>query len=112
MGGSWSFQSALLAEPLTKGCVMYYGFPEKDVEKMRPLASDVLFIQATKDGFIKNEDVENFAKNLQSVGKKITIKQYEADHAFANPSNPKYSKTFADEAHQIALAYLKKGFGL
>jgi carboxymethylenebutenolidase len=112
MGGSWSFQSALLAGSKTKACVMYYGFPEKDVEKMKPLASDILFIQATQDGFIKNEDVETFAKSLESVGKKITIKQYAADHAFANPSNPKYSKAFADEAHQIALAYLKKGLGL
>jgi len=112
MGGSWSFQSALLAGDKTKACVMYYGFPEKDVEKMKPLACDILFIQATQDGFIKNEDVETFTKNLQSVGKKITIKQYAADHAFANPSNPKYSKAFADEAHQIALVYLKKGLGL
>ncbi|MBY0424101.1 MAG: dienelactone hydrolase family protein, partial [Cytophagales bacterium] len=91
---------------------MYYGFPEKDATKMKSLASDVLFIQATQDSFIKNEDVDAFAKNLQSVGKTITVKQYAADHAFANPSNPKYSKAFADEAHQIAVAYLKKGLGL
>jgi len=112
MGGSWSFQAALLAGNQTKGCVMYYGFPEKNVEKMKTLASDVLFIQATKDGFIKNEDVETFSLNLQSVKKTITIKKFEADHAFANPSNPKFEKEMASQAHEIALAYIKKAFKL
>ena len=89
-----------------------YGFPEKNVEKMKTLASDVLFIQATKDGFIKNEDVDTFAQNLKSVKKTITIKKFEADHAFANPSNPKFEKEFASQAHEIALAYIKKAFKL
>jgi carboxymethylenebutenolidase len=112
MGGSWSFQAALLAGNQTKACVMYYGFPEKDVEKMKTLASDILYIQGTKDAFIKNEDVDNFVKNLESVNKKITVKQFDADHAFANPSNPKFSKEFAENAHRAALTYIRKALNL
>ncbi|MFN0050073.1 MAG: dienelactone hydrolase family protein [Cytophagales bacterium] len=112
MGGSWSFQSALLAGSQTKACVMYYGFPEKDASKMKNLNTDVLYIHAAQDSFIPKEAIDQFAKDLKSVGKTIEVKPYPADHAFANPSNPKYSKTLADDAHKVVLAYLKKGLGL
>lgn len=112
MGGSWSFQTALLAGKQTQACVMYYGFPEKDVNKMKTLNSDVLFIHATQDAFIDNATVDKFASDLKSVGKNITLKQYAADHAFANPSNPKFQKEFTEEAHKISLDYIKKGLGL
>ena len=112
MGGSWSYQTAIAAKSQTKACVMYYGFPDKDVEKMKILNSDIYFIQGTKDSFIKNEDIDAFAKNLESVGKKITVKKYKADHAFANPSNPKYSKEFSEDAYKLVVDYLKKGLKL
>jgi carboxymethylenebutenolidase len=49
---------------------------------------------------------------MAAAKKKVTIKSYDADHAFANPSNPKYSKTFGDDAHALSVAYLKKNFKL
>ena len=72
---------------------MYYGFPEKDAEKLKGLKTDVLYIQALQDGFISKEDVTAFVVLLKSADKKVTLKQYEAVHAFANPSNPKFDKT-------------------
>jgi carboxymethylenebutenolidase len=35
------------------------------------------------------------------------VRPYEADHAFANPSNPKYSKSFADDAFYNAMNFIK-----
>ncbi len=69
-------------------------------------------LQATQDAFITPALVSQFSDDLKKLGKTITIKQYDADHAFANPSNPKYKKEFADEAHKIVLTFLKKGLGL
>jgi carboxymethylenebutenolidase len=112
MGGSWSFQSTLLAEKRAKACVMYYGFPEKDKEKMKLLATNVLFIQGKKDAFITNESVATFEKDLKSLNKNITVKSYDAGHAFANPSNPKFDKVSTEDAHKIASTFLKKGLGL
>ncbi|MDX2190373.1 MAG: dienelactone hydrolase family protein [Bacteroidota bacterium] len=112
MGGFWSFQTALLGGKQIKACVMYYGFPETDKNKIKTLSSDVLYISAENDGFIKKENREQFYSDLKSLNKQITVKKYEADHAFANPSNPKYSKDFADDAHKIVLDYLYKGLGL
>lgn len=106
-GGGWSLQSALLGGKQTVGCVMYYGMPEKDVAKLKTLNSDVLGLFAEQDKWINPEVVKQFEKNMAAAGKKVTVQEYPADHAFANPSNPKYNKELAADAHQKALAYLK-----
>ena len=106
-GGGWSLQSALLGGKQTVGCVMYYGMPEKDVAKLKTLNSDVLGLFAEQDKSISPEVVAQFEKNMAAAGKKVTVKEYPAVHAFANPSNPKYDQALAEDAHQRALAYLK-----
>jgi len=106
-GGGWSLQSALLGGKQTVGCVMYYGMPEKDVAKLKTLNSDVLGLFAEQDKSISPEVVAQFEKNMAAAGKKVTVKEYPAVHAFANPSNPKYDQALAADAHQRALAYLK-----
>ena len=107
-GGGWSLQAALIGGKQTAGCVMYYGMPEKDVAKLKTLNSDVLGIFAKEDGWISPEVVKTFEADMAKAGKKVTVVSYNADHAFANPSNPKYSKEFAAEAHAKALGYLKR----
>jgi carboxymethylenebutenolidase len=111
-GGGWSLQTALLAGPKAVGCVMYYGMPEKDVAKLKTLNTDVLGIFASEDKWINPEVVAQFQKDMATAKKKVTIKSYAADHAFANPSNPKYNKAFAADAHAAAVAYLRKNFKL
>ncbi len=106
-GGGWSLQSALLGGKQTVGCVMYYGMPEKDVAKLKGLNSDVLGLFADQDKWINPEVVKQFEKDMAAAGKKVTTKEYPADHAFANPSNPKYNKELAADAHQKSLIYLK-----
>ena len=109
-GGGWSLQEALLGGKQTVGCVMYYGMPEKDVAKLRTLNSDVLGIFASQDKWINPEVVAQFKKDMTAAGKSVTIESYDADHAFANPSNPKYKKDDAAKAHSHALAYLRGRF--
>ena len=109
-GGGWSLQAALLGGKQTVGCVMYYGMPEKDVAKLKTLNSDVLGIFAVQDKWINPAVVAQFKGDMAAAGKKLTVRSYDADHAFANPSNPKYSRTFAAQAHTLALTYLKGKF--
>ena len=106
-GGGWSLQAALLGGKQTVGCVMYYGMPEKDVARLKTLNSDVLGIFASQEKWISPEVVAQFQKDMAAAGKKLTVKSYDADHAFANPSNPKYNKAFAADAHQLAVDYLR-----
>ncbi|GAB4015700.1 dienelactone hydrolase family protein [Spirosoma koreense] len=106
-GGMLSLQSALLEGQKAKGCVMYYGRPEQDVEKLKTLNTDVLGFFGSQDKGIKPEDVKAFEENMQKAGKKATVKMYDAGHGFANPSNPVYNKTATEDAYKLALGYLK-----
>lgn len=107
-GGGWSLQSAIMAGNKANACVMYYGMPEKDLTKLKKLNAEVLGIFAGKDKWITNEIVNEFQRNMKLLKKKITVKTFDADHAFANPSNPHYNKPFAEEAHQMVLAFFRK----
>ncbi|MBC6989117.1 dienelactone hydrolase family protein [Hymenobacter sp. BT491] len=111
-GGGWSLQTALMAGPKAAACVMYYGMPEKDVAKLKTLNTDVLGIFALQDKGISPQIVEQFQKDMAAAKKKLTVKNYDAVHAFANPSNPKYNQQYAADAHALALAYLRKNLKL
>lgn len=105
-GGGWSLQAALLLKDKTKACVMFYGMPEKDTEKLKTLASDVLVVHAKKDQWINDAVIDEFKKNMETAGKTLTVKEYDADHAFANPSSLKYNDAAAKEARAAVKAYL------
>ncbi|AYA36753.1 dienelactone hydrolase family protein [Hymenobacter oligotrophus] len=107
-GGGWSLQAAMLAGKQAAGCVIYYGMPEKDVAKLRTLNTDVLGIFATQDQSISPAVVKQFQADMKQAGKQLTVHNFEAAHAFANPSNPKYDAAAATKANTLALGYLKK----
>ena len=69
---------------------------------------DVFGIFGKRDKWISPEVVAQFEKDMKSAGKILTVKNHEADHAFANPSNPHYNKISAADAN--ALEFLKKVF--
>lgn len=105
-GGGWSLQAALALGDKVKACVMFYGMPEKDVEKLKTLATDVFVVHAKQDKWINDEVVNAFKQNMEKAGKTVTVKEYDADHAFANPSNPKYNDQAARAARMAVKAYL------
>lgn len=107
-GGGWSLQASILAGSRAHACVMYYGMPEDNMEKLADLHAPVLFIWAEQDKWINNEVVTKFEANMAKARKLLKVEKYNADHAFANPSNPKYSKEFADDAFTKATAFIKK----
>ena len=106
-GGGWSMQSALLAGKQSKACVMYYGMPEEKIEKLKTLNAPILFVWPEQDQWINKAMVSKFEVNMKASKKSLEVKSYNADHAFANPSNPKYNKEFADDAFKNAIAFIK-----
>lgn len=106
-GGGWSMQSTLLAGKQSKACVMYYGMPEEKMEKIKTLNAPVLFVWPEQDQWINKDVVTKFEANMKAANKSLTVKSYNADHAFANPSNPKFSKEFADDAFKHAIEFIK-----
>jgi carboxymethylenebutenolidase len=109
LGGSWSLQTAIEGGSKVDACVMYYGFPEMNVTKLRQLETDVLGIYGEKDAFINVETVKEFEGKVKEAGKEITVFNYVAGHAFANPSNPDFNEQATKDAYDNhVLPYLKK----
>jgi carboxymethylenebutenolidase len=106
-GGAQSMQASLTAGEQAVGCVIYYGMPEEDVSRLKTLNCDVLGIFATKEQWISPEVVSKFEGNMKAAGKNLTVRNYDGDHGFANPSNPIYNKAFTEDAHKHALAFFK-----
>ena len=106
-GGGWSLQTSLIAGKQDVACVMYYGMPEQDVNKLKTLNADVLGNFANKDGWINPKVVGAFADNMKAAGKKLELHQYDADHGFANPSNPIYNSEATKDAYEHTIAFLK-----
>lgn len=111
-GGSWSLQAAMIGGRQVKACVMYYGMPEMDINKLKTLHTDVLGIFAEKDQHINVELVKSFEVKMKEAGKSIVVYNYVAEHAFANPSNPQYNQQATADAWIKASAYLRKNLRL
>ncbi len=109
-GGGWSLQAAMLAGTKNIGCVMYYGMPEKDENKLKALNAPVLGIFASQDGWINKPVVDAFETQMKQLNKAVTIHWYDAEHAFANPSNPKFNKDAASDAMAKSIAFIKSNF--
>lgn len=107
-GGMWSLQSTLLAGKQAAGCVMFYGKPENNVEKLKTLNCDVIGFFGNKDRSPSPEVVNKFEADMQAAGKKLIANKYDAGHGFANPSNPVFNKEAAADAHAKAVAFLKE----
>jgi carboxymethylenebutenolidase len=110
-GGMLSLQNAIVAGNQVAGCVMYYGRPEQDIEKLKKLNTDILGIFGTQDTGIPPATVAKFEEDMKTAGKKITVKMYDAVHGFANPSNPKYDAAATADAYKLTLNYLKSKLG-
>jgi len=106
-GGGQSMQAALNVGKQAAACVIYYGMPEENLDRLKGLSCDVLDIWGTQDQWINKDVTAKFEKNMADAGKKLTVKSYDADHAFANPSNPKHNKEITADAYKLSLDFLK-----
>jgi len=105
-GGGWALQTAL-AHPELDGAILYYGQLETDPAKLGAIKARLLGIFGKRDKGIPVETVDKFEAALKQAGVRAEIRQYEADHAFANPSNPKYDEANAADAWVHVLAFLE-----
>jgi len=106
-GGGWSLQTTILAGKQAAGCVMYYGRPENNQDRLKTINCDVIGFFGNQDKGITIAAVSDFEKSMKDLGKHITVYHYEAGHGFANPSNPSFNKEATEDAHTKAIAFLK-----
>ncbi len=108
-GGGESMQAALTVGKQAAACVIYYGMPEDKLERLKTLNCDVLDIWGSKDGWINADITKKFEENMKAAGKNLTVKSYEADHGFANPSNPMghFNETAYKDAYKNTIEFFK-----
>lgn len=106
-GGGWSMQAALIGGKQVSACVIYYGMPEADPEKLKSLNAPVLGIFGKQDASINEKVVKEFEHLMKKGKKKLSVKWYDAVHAFANPSNPKHDKAAAEDAYKLTVNFFK-----
>jgi len=82
--------------------------PEQDINKLKTLHCDVLGNFASKDGWINPKVVAKFEADMKTAGKKITVHEFDANHGFANPSNPDYNSKATEEAYKYTMEFLKR----
>lgn len=107
-GGGWSLQASIMLGKQGSACVMYYGIIKNKPETFKELNAKVLGIFAEKDGWVNPEVYGNLEKNLKTAGKNVTIKSFNADHAFANPSNAKFDEKATTEAKELTIKFFKE----
>lgn len=106
-GGGWSLKHAI-ATPDLDAAVIYYGHPVTDADQLAGINAALLGVFGNADESIPPETVEGFAKALEGAGKSIELHQYDAPHAFANPSSAKYDQSSAADAWNHVRAFLAK----
>jgi carboxymethylenebutenolidase len=106
-GGGESLLASIIAGKQGEACVIYYGMPVDDVEKLKTLNAEVLGIFAGQEKRISPEVVKKFEADMKSAGKKLTVKSYDAEHGFANPSNPVYNEAATKDAWRLTVDFFK-----
>lgn len=107
-GGGWSLKASLIAYNRAAACVIYYGMPEFDADKLVKLYAPVLGIFASQDQWISPDVVKKFETAMHEAKKSLTVKTYNADHAFANPSNPSYNSGASTDAYNLMINFFKE----
>ncbi len=106
-GGGWSLRTAI-AEPDLDAAVIYYGHLIDDPQKLMQIHAHVCGIFGNLDKGIPPEAVDAFDAALTKATVEHEIYRYEAEHAFANPSNPIYDEKNAGDAWKKVRDFLKK----
>ena len=104
-GGGWSLNTAI-ARPVD-ATVVYYGRVDQTELQLAALRGPVLGHFATRDKWIDGDMVAGFETAMDAAGKAYTSHWYEADHAFANPTQARYDAADATLAWERTLAFFE-----
>ncbi len=97
MGGTYALRAACELEGISAAAPFYGDIPPEDI--LKTLRVPVVFISATKDGWINTEKVGELEAISEEYNLPVDSVSYEADHAFFNDTRPNvYDKDAAEDA--------------
>lgn len=107
-GGAWSLNTAI-DQPDLDACVIFYGRLVTDPDVLASIQAPVLGVFGLRDASIPNEVVDAFEAAAVEAGVPgLAIAQYDAEHAFANPSSARYDAAAASAAWIYAREFLDR----
>ncbi len=109
-GGGMSLRLAL-ASPTLNACALYYGQVPTAKEDLAALRAPVYAVFGSLDRSIPVSSVGQFVEGLTEAGKEHQVCLFRAEHAFANPSSPRYETGSAELAWEGLRAFLQQKLG-
>jgi carboxymethylenebutenolidase len=117
IGGHLAFRAALQKNVLATACFYPTGVHDgklgKDVdactlEAAKTIAGELLLVFGTHDPHVPERARADIAKAVASVGARVTIRLYEAEHAFMRDEGARYDAEATDDAWREAIAFLRR----
>ena len=104
-GGKWSLRLAM-AEPELDAGILYYGRLVTKPDELKPINAKMLGVFGNEDRSIPPAVVAEFKDAMKAAGKELRLRQYDAAHAFANPSSGSYDTENATKAWKESRMFL------
>ena len=107
MGGAVTIIAGVHVPGLSAG-VTYYGLPPAEAAKAADLKIPLQGHFASEDDWCTPDKVDEFEKELQTVGKPHELFRYQAGHAFANEQRSVHDRAAAEQAWTRTMGFFGK----
>ena len=106
---AWRYPSPLPDGPPIKGYLAFY-WHQMDAwyEEVAKVNAPVLAFYGSRDPSVPLEQVRKIQHMYEEAGKDITVKAFDAGHAFLNPDHGMGNEKAAAEAWPLAVNFLKQ----
>ncbi|MBX5451954.1 dienelactone hydrolase family protein [Thermogemmatispora sp.] len=111
VGGLLTYTVAERYTDLAAAVPFYAGGYDPQPENVARVTAPILAIYGRYDDSIPMEQVEKVERVYKEAGKDITVKVYDAGHAFLNPMHGMGNEKAAAEAWPLAVRFLKEKLG-
>jgi len=107
-GGGMTFRAVAERPTAFDAAVAYYGTPDSMTDAvLTELTTPILAHFGRQDDVVSPKQVQAFQSRLDELDKDVRIYQYDAGHAFANPSGESYDADAASTAWSRTTDFLR-----
>jgi len=108
-GGGMTYRTLATDPAVFDAAVAYYGTPEPlSGDALQALETPVLAHFGTQDQAVSIDAARSFRDRMNDAEKSLSYHEYDAGHAFANPSGERYNPAAADTAWTRTTDFLRR----
>ncbi len=107
-GGGMTYRTLAVGLGAFDAAVAYYGTPDPlSGEALQALETPILAHFGTQDQAVPIDAARSFRDRMNDAGKPLSYYEYDAGHAFANPSGERYEPKAAEQAWTRTTDFLR-----